>query len=120
MRRRQFTPLAAMLRATGLVIAALALAVTSYIGAERLLPGVVRLSVWENGVSLVLVATGVTAFAWCYRSVPRRAWGLLVGIVLALICFWFAVMFQLHFTCEPYPTYIGERVADDRCVEGTG
>lgn len=109
------SPLQAILGAVGVVVAAFALSLASYIGAEQLLPGVVRRAAWEDGVSLLLVATGSTACLWCYRSIRPRVWGVLTGATLGAICFWFSLMVQLHFTCEFYPTYIGSTASDNEC-----
>jgi uncharacterized BrkB/YihY/UPF0761 family membrane protein len=109
------SPLQTILGALGLVVAAFGLSVASYVGAEQFLPGVVRRTAWEDGVSVLLVVTGSVAFMWCYKAVKPRVWGVLTGVTVAVICLWFALMVQLHFTCESYPTYIGSQPSGSKC-----
>ena len=92
----------------GVVLLPFLLAVTTY-RLALLIPGIVKVSFWENSISIVFLSAAVLVAVSLFQSHQHWLLRFLLGSVAIPVLLFSAFIMQVHSTCDERPTHIGKK-----------
>jgi hypothetical protein len=90
-----------------ILLAPIAFTVGSIHLAERLLPGVVRTTYWQNASSAMFLLAGAVVLLLQYRSKLNIGSKILISVPICGFCLWLALMLQFRSNCGDETEFIG-------------